>query len=210
MTLKTPHLAAALLALVVALGLAACGTSDDPVAEVPNPPNPPATTPTGGGGGGGGDDADSGDDDGGDDDSDGGGGGGGSGGGGDGGGGGGDDDGGDDSEGVDEAPKITGPKITRRVAVVSGEEPRFEPSGLLSPPGVITLIMRNNSDQEHGIAIAGDNVKKESEEVGPGKEARVTVPLPAGEYEFYCPVDDHRIEGMSGILTVGKLPSGVR
>jgi uncharacterized cupredoxin-like copper-binding protein len=33
-------------------------------------------------------------------------------------------------------------------------------------------------------------------------KASVTVDLKAGDYEFYCPVGNHRAEGMEGKLTV--------
>ena len=36
-----------------------------------------------------------------------------------------------------------------------------------------------------------------------GGVSKVTVDLKAGEYEYYCPVDDHAQAGMEGTLTVG-------
>jgi hypothetical protein len=204
-------------ALLLALGAAACGTSDDPLADLPGPPETrtTATGPAGaqgaaGAGKGKGGRGDAGDDD--DDDSpkggdgsDGGDGDGGGGSGGSGDGGGGDDD--DDSGSGDDRP--TGPRpsgvtSTRTISSSSGEELTFNVIGLVAPPSKLTLTMRNRSSIEHGIAIAGDNVKTESDPVGPGETARVTFELPAGEYEFYCPVEGHQEMGMSGILSVGR------
>lgn len=206
-------------ALLLALAVAACGTSDDPLADLPGPPEA-RTTSTGPAGaqgaagageakGGKGDAGDDDDDDspkggdGGDDDDDDGGGGSGGGGG---------SDGGDDSDGGDRpaGPRPSGVVSTRTISSSPGDELTFDVSGLVAPPSKLTLIMRNRSSTEHGIAIAGDNVKTESEAVDPGETARVTIELPAGEYEFYCPVDEHQAEGMSGTLSIGVLPPGAR
>jgi uncharacterized cupredoxin-like copper-binding protein len=97
---------------------------------------------------------------------------------------------------------------TRTISSSPGDELTFNVMGLVARPSKLTLIMRNRSSIEHGIAIAGDNVKTESDPVGPGETARVTVELPAGEYEFYCPVDGHQEMGMSGILSVGVTSAG--
>jgi hypothetical protein len=208
-------LAAVACALLLALGAAACGTSDDPLADLPGPPESrtTATGPAGakgaagagkakGGRGDAGDDDDDDDSPKGGDGSDGGGGGGGGGGRG---GGGGDDD--DDSGGGDappSGPRPSGVTTTRTISSSPGEDLTFNVIGLVAPPSKLTLIMRNRSSIEHGIAIAGDNVKTESDPVDPGQTARVTFELPAGEYEFYCPVEGHQEMGMSGILSIGR------
>jgi uncharacterized cupredoxin-like copper-binding protein len=71
----------------------------------------------------------------------------------------------------------------------------------------VTLILRNLSDEEHGIAVAGTDIEpKESKGIGKGETVSITVDLLAGEYEFYCPVDEHRIDRSdqeTGILNVG-------
>jgi len=216
-TIVSRALATVACALLLTLGATACGTSDDPLADLPGPPETRTTTtgPAGAKGatgagnakGGRGDAGDDDDDDapeGGDGGDTGGGGGAGRGGGG---GGGGDDDDDDDSGAGNDgppAPRASGVTTTRTISSGPGEELTFNVLGLVAPPSKLTLIMRNTSSIEHGIAIAGDNVKTESDPVEPGKTARVTFELPAGEYEFYCPVEGHQEMGMSGILSVGR------
>jgi uncharacterized cupredoxin-like copper-binding protein len=48
----------------------------------------------------------------------------------------------------------------------------------------------------------GQGVEEESDTIGPGATTRVPATLEPGEYEFYCPVGDHKDAGMEGALTV--------
>ena len=52
------------------------------------------------------------------------------------------------------------------------------------------------------MEVEGNGVEEESDTIGKGETAEVTVDLKAGEYEFYCPVDGHKAGGMTGTLTV--------
>jgi hypothetical protein len=218
--LQTAHrrvLAAALvLGAVLALGFAGCGPQDDPTkGDVPPPPLTTGTTPTVPGGdravaGEGGGKASKGkqkdgDDD--DDDSGSASSGGTSGGGGRRGGG----SSGDDDDDDDDQPPVPAVRTTLRLTMRAGGTPEFSTTSLFARPGRVTLILRNLSDEEHGIAVAGTDIQKESKAVGKGETVSLTVDLTAGDYEFYCPVDDHRLRedqesGLlteSGILSVG-------
>ena len=52
------------------------------------------------------------------------------------------------------------------------------------------------------------NVEEETDEIAPGESADLTVDLADGEYEIYCPIDDHRSMGMEGTLVVGSGSAG--
>jgi Cupredoxin-like domain len=207
--LETAHRrvpAAALgLGAALALGLGGCGPQDDPTkGDVPPPPLTTGTTPTVPGG----DRAVAGSDAGRSqkgkqkDDDDGGGGSGGGGRGGGGGGSGGSSGGGQDQP---SAPPVPSVRTTLRLTMRDGDPPQFSTTSLTSRAGRVTIILRNLDDEEHGIAVAGTELKEESKPVGRGKTVSITVDLPAGEYQFYCPVEGHQIDnpdGETGLLSV--------
>ena len=62
--------------------------------------------------------------------------------------------------------------------------------------------MGNPSDVPHAVEVEGAGVEEEGETVGQGGFSRVTVNLKKGEYEYYCPVGNHKDAGMEGTLTV--------
>ena len=80
----------------------------------------------------------------------------------------------------------------------------FSPMKLSAKAGKVTLVMKNPSSSglEHGVAVEGHGVDKDGKIVGPGGTSTVTVKLKKGKYEFYCPFDSHKAEGMTGTLTV--------
>ena len=76
----------------------------------------------------------------------------------------------------------------------------WEPTTLTAQAGSVTLKLVTESDTPHAIEVEGNGVEETTETVT-GGEAEVTADLEAGEYEFYCPVGNHR-ETMKGTLTV--------
>ncbi len=79
----------------------------------------------------------------------------------------------------------------------------YAPARFESPPGTIRFVVRNVSDEEHGIEVEGFGVEEEIEGIPGGAADSLTVTLTSpGEYEIYCPVDDHEQRGMVGTLTV--------
>jgi uncharacterized cupredoxin-like copper-binding protein len=76
----------------------------------------------------------------------------------------------------------------------------------VSKPGTVTIVMTNPSSAgvKHAIEVEGNGVEKSGPVVAPGGRSTITVDLKkAGKYEFYCPVDAHKAQGMEGELTVG-------
>jgi len=80
----------------------------------------------------------------------------------------------------------------------------FSRSDLTARAGSVTVTLDNPSANSlpHAIEIEGNGVEEETETIQPGGRASVTVDLRPGRYEFYCPVGNHRQQGMEGTLTV--------
>lgn len=78
---------------------------------------------------------------------------------------------------------------------------KFDKTELTAKAGKVTIDFDNPSTVPHAVEIEGGGVEEESDTVAGGKSS-VTADLEAGTYEFYCPVGNHREEGMEGTLTV--------
>ena len=80
----------------------------------------------------------------------------------------------------------------------------FSPMSLSAKAGKVTLVMKNPSSSgvQHGIAVEGNGVDKDGPIVQPGNTSTLTINLKPGKYEFYCPFDAHKAEGMTDTLTV--------
>jgi len=79
---------------------------------------------------------------------------------------------------------------------------KFDKSKLDAKAGTVTIDFDNLSDSTpHAVEIEGNGVEEKSDTVT-GAKTSVTADLDAGTYTFYCPVGDHRAEGMEGTLTV--------
>jgi uncharacterized cupredoxin-like copper-binding protein len=69
--------------------------------------------------------------------------------------------------------------------------------------GPITFEVTNAGTFQHGLNIEGQGIEAELEQnLEPGETGILEVDLPAGTYEVYCPVGNHRSEGMELELTV--------
>ncbi len=81
------------------------------------------------------------------------------------------------------------------------EQYAFSPKDLSAKAGKVTITMDNPAGDKapHAVAIEGDASGNIAQ---PGSESTVSVDLEPGTYTFYCPVGDHREEGMEGTLTV--------
>lgn len=98
-----------------------------------------------------------------------------------------------------------GPTTRLAIDAVEADGLSFSEQSLQVQAGTLTLAMTNPSDAklEHAIAIEGGNgASRAGSTAGPGELSVVTVPLVAGDYTFYCPVGDHRRDGMEGTLVV--------
>jgi uncharacterized cupredoxin-like copper-binding protein len=76
-------------------------------------------------------------------------------------------------------------------------------------PGTYTFHAINDGQFPHALEIEGQGVEEETEDIQPGDDADLTVELTeAGDYELYCPIDDHRGMGMDGSVQVGGTAAG--
>ena len=80
----------------------------------------------------------------------------------------------------------------------------FDKKTASAKAGSVTLTLDNPSSDKlpHAIAVEGNGVDKDGATVQPGAKSTVTAKLKPGKYEFYCPVGNHRQQGMEGTLTV--------
>jgi uncharacterized cupredoxin-like copper-binding protein len=74
------------------------------------------------------------------------------------------------------------------------------------PAGTITFQISNDGEAEHSLNIEPADGEMEEQELGenlqPGDSTEWEVELVPGDYTFYCPVGDHREQGMEINVTV--------
>jgi uncharacterized cupredoxin-like copper-binding protein len=96
-----------------------------------------------------------------------------------------------------------------RTVEVAATEFAFDPAAIeLEEAGTYAFTLRNDGSTEHALEIEGGDVEVETDTIGGGETAELTVDLPAGTYELYCPVGDHRGRGMEGTVTVAGGTTG--
>ena len=106
--------------------------------------------------------------------------------------------------GSDEGEEASGETVD-----VTATEFAFDPSDIqLDAAGTYTFHLSNDGQMEHGFEIEGQGIEEHTDTIGGGDTADVTVDLGEGEYEIYCPVDNHREMGMEGTVTVGAGGAG--
>jgi len=93
---------------------------------------------------------------------------------------------------------------------LSAVEYSFNPGTIqIDQPGTYTFTLSNDGSTEHALEVEGQGLEEELDEVSPGDTGQLTVTFSkTGTYEFYCPVDGHRANGMEGDLTVGAAAGG--
>jgi plastocyanin len=91
---------------------------------------------------------------------------------------------------------------TLKLAADPGGALAFDKSSLTAKPGTVTIVMDNPSDLPHAVEVEGGGVEEVGDTVMKGGVSKVTADLKAGEYEYYCPVGNHKDAGMEGTLTV--------
>ena len=92
---------------------------------------------------------------------------------------------------------------TLAIAADPGGAKKFTETELTADAGTVEIDFANDSQLPHAVEIEGNGVDETTETVtGSGRAAADRRPRRPGEYTFYCPVGDHRAEGMEGKLTV--------
>jgi plastocyanin len=78
---------------------------------------------------------------------------------------------------------------------------KFEQATATAKAGTVTVKFDNPASIPHAVEIEGNGVEKAGDVVTSG-DTSFSVDLKPGTYTYYCPVGDHRDEGMEGKLTV--------
>ena len=87
----------------------------------------------------------------------------------------------------------------------------FEPADVRVSSGRVTFTLRNDGQFPHNLHIEGNGVSLDVKTDGPvagGQSFTGAVTLPAGTYETWCPVDQHRERGMVGTLEAAAVGAG--
>ncbi|HLM27332.1 MAG TPA: plastocyanin/azurin family copper-binding protein [Thermoleophilaceae bacterium] len=96
-------------------------------------------------------------------------------------------------------PAATGSTV--QLAADPGGKIAFDKKSLSAEAGKTTIDFQNASQVPHAVEVEGNGIEKETKTIQGGK-ASLALDLKPGKYEFYCPVDGHKQQGMEGTLTV--------
>ena len=69
----------------------------------------------------------------------------------------------------------------------------------------MTIDVSNDSQTTtHNLEVEGNGLADTSldADLAPGDNGQLTVDLQPGTYTMYCPIDDHRAQGMEGTIEV--------
>jgi plastocyanin len=91
---------------------------------------------------------------------------------------------------------------TLRISADPGGALVFDKTSLRAEPGRVTIVMANPSDLPHAVEIEGSGVEVAGDTVMKGGISKASADVKAGEFEYYCPVGNHKAAGMEGTLTV--------
>jgi plastocyanin len=95
---------------------------------------------------------------------------------------------------------------TAATITITGEmtEFAFELSETSAAAGDITFSLTNSGEFPHAMTIEGGSLAaaESSEQARPGGSTEFTVSLEPGEYTVWCPVGNHRGQGMETTFTV--------
>ena len=91
---------------------------------------------------------------------------------------------------------------TLKISADPGGALAFDKSSLSAKPGNVTIVMDNPSDLPHAVEIEGAGVEVAGDTVMKGGVSKASADLEAGEYEYLCPVGNHKDAGMEGTLSV--------
>jgi len=94
---------------------------------------------------------------------------------------------------------------------VAMREFAFDPAALTVSAGRDTFNVRNIGQFPHNVHIEGNGVSVDVKPDGPvagGDSFTGAVTLSAGTYDIWCPVGNHRDQGMVGTLTVAAAGAG--
>ena len=79
----------------------------------------------------------------------------------------------------------------------------LDPSQVSTESGLVRFNVTNEGNTTHNLEIEGNGVEEElPADLAPGDSGEVSVELEPGTYTMYCPIGDHREQGMEGTVEV--------
>ena len=98
-------------------------------------------------------------------------------------------------------PAPTGPAA--ETVNLSETEYKIDPADVsVKKDGVVEFKVQNDGSVTHALEVEGAGLEEETDDIAPGESATLKVDLQKGVYEMYCPIDDHKEQGMVGELRV--------
>ena len=88
---------------------------------------------------------------------------------------------------------------------ISETDFKLDPSDPSVKAGTVTIDVSNDSQSTtHNLEVEGNGLADTSlpNDLAPGDSGQLTVDLEPGTYTMYCPIDDHRGQGMEGTIEV--------
>ena len=87
---------------------------------------------------------------------------------------------------------------------ISETDFKLDPSDPSVKAGSVTIDVSNDGDTTHSLEVEGNGLEEQTldSDLAPGDSGSITVDLEPGTYTMYCPIDDHRAQGMEGTIEV--------
>ncbi|MEA2330286.1 MAG: hypothetical protein QOH58_424 [Thermoleophilaceae bacterium] len=116
-----------------------------------------------------------------------------------------------DSKSNDSSSSGSAPASTDKVKVVETEFKIAPASPSIDKAGKVTFAVTNSGKIPHALEVEGPNGEAKTGTIDPGKAEDLEVDLgKAGTYEWYCPIGNHRAQGMKGEIKVAGGGSGAK
>jgi uncharacterized cupredoxin-like copper-binding protein len=74
--------------------------------------------------------------------------------------------------------------------------------------GTYEFEVTNEGQFPHALDIEADDGEAETGTIEPGQSRTISMTLAAGSHEMYCPIGNHRDQGMEGTIAVGGAGAG--
>ena len=118
----------------------------------------------------------------------------------------------DEASTTDAAPATTTGQTKPPGVSVTETEFKLTPTDLSVPKtGKVTITVRNEGAVEHALEVEGEGGagEVETDPIAPGGTATIEFDFKEpGNYEWYCPIGDHKERGMEGKIVVAGASAG--
>ncbi|MDQ2983287.1 MAG: cupredoxin domain-containing protein [Actinomycetota bacterium] len=106
---------------------------------------------------------------------------------------------------TDKKASAPGGSVVKTITI-SEQEFSLTPSSVSVPKtGTYEFKIENKGQTAHALEVEGNGVEEKTSSISPGQSATLKVKLvKAGSYDMYCPIGNHRAQGMEASLKVGS------